>query len=444
MAPPAIAARSDDAPATASVAPPMNWIAILLGFLTAVGPVSTDIYLPAFPALEASLHAQAGSAEMTLAIWFVGLAIGQITMGPLSDRFGRRMPMLVGTLIYTLASVGCALAGDIWTFSSFRLLASLGASASLVIPSACVRDISYGNEAARLMSRLVLVMGVVPVLAPTIGGFVLSFTTWRSIFWASAAYGLVCTVLVARVLPETLPERERSILSPLALATRYVMLARDRGFITNAMIAGFGCFMSFTYLSAAPSVFIHLFGFTPAGFGMLFGVFAVCMIGASQINGVLVGRIDAGRILGMSVGTAVLGTVGMLVVSVVMAFAIRGGTTPHGLELVPLVLTMMVALGTTGIIGPNAAVGAMADHPRLAGSAAAFIGTLQYVLGAIAGAFVGMLPRTTPVPMAGVMLLGAIIMLVMVLLRPARPAAGEAEAEADMAGEAAGAPPMVH
>ncbi|GBQ28645.1 multidrug ABC transporter [Gluconacetobacter sacchari DSM 12717] len=415
----------------------MNWIAILLGFLTAVGPVSTDIYLPAFPALEASLRAPAGSAEMTLAIWFVGLAVGQITMGPLSDRFGRRMPMLLGTLVYTLASVGCAMAADIWTFSSFRLLASLGASASLVIPSACVRDISYGNEAARMMSRLVLVMGVVPVLAPTLGGFVLSFTSWRSIFWASAAYGLICTVLVARVLPETLPERERSIMPPLALASRYGMLARDRGFITNAMIAGFGAFMSFTYLSAAPSVFIHLFGFTPAGFGMLFGVFAACMIGASQLNGVLVGRIDAGRILGLSVSTAVLGTVGMLVVSVVMAFAIHGGKMPHGLELVPLVLAMMVALGTTGIIGPNATVGAMADHPRLAGSASAFIGTLQYVLGAIAGALVGMLPRTTPVPMAGVMLLGAVIMLLMVLLRPARPAG-----EADDAAPAA--PPAIH
>ncbi|MBB2202210.1 multidrug effflux MFS transporter [Gluconacetobacter tumulisoli] len=421
MASSAIAARSDDAPAAVQTATPMSWIAILLGFLTAVGPVSTDIYLPAFPALEASLHAQAGSAQMTLAIWFVGLAVGQITMGPLSDRFGRRMPMLVGTLVYTLASVGCALAPDIWTFSSFRLLASLGASASLVIPSACVRDMSHGNEAARLMSRLVLVMGVVPILAPTIGGFVLSFTTWRSIFWASAVYGLACTFLVARVLPETLPPGERSVMSPVALASRYLLLVRDRGFITNALVAGFACFMSFTYLSAAPSVFIHLFGFSPAQFGMLFGVFAVCMIGASQLNGMLVGRIDATRILGLSVGAAVLGTVAMTVVSIVMAFVMKGGAVLHGLALVPLVLAMMLALGTTGIIGPNATVGAMADHPRLAGSAAAFIGTLQYVLGAVAGAVVGMLPGSTPVPMAGVMLLGAVIMMLMVLLRPTRP-----------------------
>ncbi|CAP55286.1 multidrug effflux MFS transporter [Gluconacetobacter diazotrophicus] len=435
MASSATAARSDDAPVSAVAAGSMSWIAILLGFLTAVGPVSTDIYLPAFPALEASLHAPAGSAEMTLAVWFVGLAVGQITMGPVSDRFGRRMPMLVGTLVYTLASVGCAVAPDIWTFSSFRLLASLGASASLVIPSACVRDLSHGNEAARLMSRLVLVMGVVPILAPTLGGFVLSFTTWRSIFWASAVYGLICTFLIARVLPETLAAHDRSVMPPVALAGRYLTLVRDRGFITNALVAGFGAFMSFTYLSAAPSVFIHLFGFSPAQFGMLFGVFAVCMIGASQLNGVLVGRIDATRILGISVGTAVLGTVAMTVVSIVMAFAMKGGVMLHSLALVPLVLTMMVALGTTGIIGPNATVGAMADHPRLAGSASAFVGTLQYVLGAVAGAIVGMLPATTPVPMSGVMLTGAVIMLLMVLLRPAR-RPGEATVPADL--------PMMH
>ncbi|WP_342627465.1 multidrug effflux MFS transporter [Nguyenibacter vanlangensis] len=437
MASSALATRSDDAPVSAPVAGFMSWIAILLGFLTAVGPVSTDIYLPAFPALEASLHAPAGSAEMTLAVWFVGLAVGQITMGPLSDRFGRRMPMLVGTLVYTLASVGCALSPGIVSFSTFRLIASLGASASLVIPSACVRDMSHGNEAARLMSRLVLVMGVVPILAPTLGGFVLAFTSWRSIFWASAAYGLVCTFLVARVLPETLDPANRSEFSPMALVSRYVLLVRDRGFITNALVAGFSAFMSFTYLSAAPSVFIHLFGFSPAQFGMLFGVFAVCMIGASQLNGMLVGRIDAARILGRSVGLAVLGTLAMTVVSIVMAFAMKGGAMkagamPHGLALVPLVLAMMLALGTTGIIGPNATVGAMADHPRLAGSASAFIGTLQYVLGAVAGAIVGMLPRTTPVPMAGVMLMGAVVMLMMVLLRPARRTSAETLSPADM------------
>ncbi|WP_019090671.1 multidrug effflux MFS transporter [Komagataeibacter europaeus] len=423
----ATAGHSAEKPVPETTVRPLGWIAILLGFLTAVGPVSTDIYLPAFPELESTLHGRAGSAQMTLAIWFVGLAIGQITMGPLSDRFGRRRPMLVGTLVYTLASVGCAMARDIPTFSFFRLIASLGASASLIIPSACVRDMSHGNESARLMSRLVLVMGVVPILAPTLGGMVLSIASWRSIFWASAVYGLICILLIWRVLPETLKPQNRSEFSPVTLFSRYMMLARDRGFITHAMIAGFSCFMSFTYLSAAPSVFRGLFGLSAAHFGMLFGVFAVCMIGASQLNGMLVGRIDAARILGVAVMVAVAGTIAMTAVAIVIAFAMQHGGHPPLWMMGCLILTMMVSLGTTGIIGPNATVGALADHPRFAGSASAFVGTLQYVLGAVAGAFVGMLPTNSPIPMAGVMLMGAAIMLVMVLLRPARPP-GSAEA----------------
>ncbi|MBL7238145.1 multidrug effflux MFS transporter [Novacetimonas sp. GS1] len=420
----ALAAQSSDASVGKTAGRSMGWIAILLGVLTAVGPVSTDIYLPAFPELEKSLHARVGSAQMTLAIWFVGLAIGQITMGPVSDRFGRRIPMLLGTFVYTLASVGCAVATDIYTFSAFRLIASLGASASLIIPSACVRDMSHGNESARMMSRLVLVMGVVPILAPTLGGMVLSFTTWRSIFWAAAVYGVVCMLLIWRVLPETLKPENRSELSPVTLCSRYLLLVRDRGFFTNAMIAGFSCFMSFTYLSAAPSVFIHQFGLSPAHFGMMFGVFAVCMIGASQLNGMLVGRIDATRILGISVIVALVGTIGMTLVASLIAETTKAGGHPSIGLMVALVGAMMFSLGTTGIIGPNATVGALADHPRLAGSASAFVGTLQYVLGALAGAIVGMLPSNTPVPMAAVMMAGAVVMLLMVVLRPRRPAEG--------------------
>ncbi len=172
-------------------------------------------------------------------------------------------------------------------------------------------------------------------------------------------------------------------------------------------------------------MFINQFGLSPAHFGMMFGVFAVCMIGASQLNGVLVGRIDASRILGVSVGVAVLGTIATTAMAIVITFATQHGGHPPLWMLGCLILAMMVSLGTTGIIGPNATVGALADHPRFAGSASAFVGTLQYVLGAVAGAFVGMLPANSPIPMAGVMLMGAAIMLIMVLLRPARPGAGE-------------------
>ncbi|MBS4076381.1 multidrug effflux MFS transporter [Ameyamaea chiangmaiensis] len=419
-----------------------GWIPFLLGFLTAVGPVSTDIYLPAFPDLEQSLHTSAGGAQMTLSVWFVGLAFGQMTMGPLSDRFGRLRPMMIGTVIYTIASFGCAMASDIWVFSAFRLIAALGASASLVIPSACVRDIAHGNVAARMMSQLVLVMGVVPILAPTIGGLVLQFTSWRSIFWASGVYGLVCIVVLWRVLPETLSDDLRQSFSPMALFSRYVFLMRDRAFITNAMIAGFSAFLSFTYLSAAASVFIHVFGFSPAHFGMMFGIFAVGMIGASQINGMLVGRVDANRMLTVAIAMAVVGTLILTGLSVEAVFrmhpdgeALRhlgGGGGAHPIPVVLLwliIAALMISLAPTGIIGPNAMVGAMVNHPRLAGSAAAFIGTLQYVLGAGAGGMIGSMPSHTPLPMAGTMLMGAVIMAMLAALRPAVPAGAGVAAE---------------
>src|SRR6195952_2751645 len=165
------------------------WLPVLLGFLTAVGPLSTDMYLPAFPAIEASLGGQPGMAQITLATWFAGLAVGQITQGSLSDRYGRRGPLIFGTLVYSLANAGCALAPDIWTLSILRFIAAFGGSASMVIPRAIVRDLADGHAAARLMSRLMLVMGAAPILAPTLGGLVLGFASWHAIFWLTFAYG---------------------------------------------------------------------------------------------------------------------------------------------------------------------------------------------------------------------------------------------------------------
>jgi len=186
-----------------------TWLPILLGILTAVGPLSTDMYLPAFPAIEASMHGMPGTAQVTLATWFAGLAVGQVTQGSLADRFGRRRPLIVGTLVYALANVGCALSTDITTLSVLRFVAAFGGSASMVIPRAIVRDLTDGHAAARLMSRLILVMGAAPILAPTLGGAVLGFGSWHAIFWIMSVYGALCAVLVVALLPETLAARHR-------------------------------------------------------------------------------------------------------------------------------------------------------------------------------------------------------------------------------------------
>ncbi|KXV57826.1 multidrug effflux MFS transporter [Acetobacter tropicalis] len=394
-----------------------GWVPLLLGFLTAVGPISTDIYLPAFPAMEDTFHTDAGNVQMTLSIWFVGLAIGQLSVGPLSDRYGRRMPMLVGNLIYTVASAVCAFAPDILTFSIARFVASLGASASLVIPTACVRDmVPDRNAGAKMLSRLVMVMGVVPILAPMLGGLVVAVASWRVIFWASAAYGAICVLCVLFLLPETLPFQKRVALSPVTLVTRYLTLLRDRGFTSHAMVTGFSTFMQFSYLTAASFVFIKIFGFSPLHFSMLFGVFSVFMIGASQVNGILVGRIDSARLLQGAVIVSLLG--GALLVAVVAWGKWYAGPAWRHDQVWLMIGAMLLTLAPTGIIFPNAMMGALADHPSLAGAAAALAGTMQYVMGALAGALLGMFPTTSALPMAGCMFFGTVMMLFVCALRP--------------------------
>ncbi|MDG6095209.1 multidrug effflux MFS transporter [Acetobacter sp. AN02] len=397
------------------------WMPVLLGVLTAVGPISTDIYLPAFPAMMRSLHTSLGSVQMTLSVWFAGLAIGQLTVGPLSDALGRRRPMIAGNLLFAVASAVCAWAPDITTFSIARFVASIGASASLVVPTACVRDMVPDRTAgARMMSRLVVVMGVVPVLAPMLGGLVVTLVSWRVIFWASAVYGLVCALLVLRFLPETLPRGRRYRLSPWVFAERYKLLLLNRMFLSHAMTGSFSTFMSFSYLTAASPVFILDFGFTPFQFSMLFGVFAVFMIGASRWNGSLVTRVDPGRVLTLSVYVALVGCMVLMGISVWDSlFPGQPGHPKAEFQAFLTIVAMIVALGATGLIYPNATMGALSDFPHLAGAASALSGTLQYVMGAIAGTVVGSLPGGTSLPMAAGMLAGAAGMLIAARFRPA-------------------------
>jgi MFS transporter, DHA1 family, multidrug resistance protein len=390
-----------------------RWLPLLLGFLTAIGPVSTDMYLPAFPAIEASLGSGPGSAQATLAAWFLGLAVGQFVQGTLADRFGRRNPLMLGTAIYTATSVGCAVAPDLLTLSICRCLSVFGGSASAVIPRAIVRDISEGLASARLMSRLILVMGAAPILAPTLGGALLGIGEWRLIFWATAAYGVASTVLVWRWLPETLPPRNRISLRLGELAGRYAAILRERSFLSHALIGGGAMFAMFAFIGGAPPVFIETYGLSPQAFALVFALGAAGFIAGSQLNPRLVARFGAARVLRWAVracGAAALALA-------LLAFLGAGG----GVWAIfpPIVAAMLCC----GMVMPNAAVGALARHASRAGSASALMGTLQFSLAALSGTLTGLFGDGTARPMALLVLLGIAEAMAAELWRPRRPPA---------------------
>ena len=382
------------------------WLPILLGFLQAVGPISTDMYLPAFPAIEASFHALSGRAEITLATWVTGLSVGQLVQGALADRFGRKRPLLWGTLVYTIGSVGCALSSGIAALSAWRFVAAFGASASMVVPRAIVRDISEGHDSARLLSRLILVLGAAPILAPSLGSLVLQAASWRGIFWINVGYGAIALLAASAALPDTLPVGRRVALHPAAMLKRYRHILAERGFLTHATMMSSYAFALFAYLGGSPRVFIQHYGFTPAQYALVFGSVAATFIAASQLNMRVIRRLNLHGTLRRA------SSLYLLLAGAVLALALADARA--------LWLGVFLALtqGLTGFLNPTATVGALRHHGAHAGSASAVLGTMQFAIGACGGLLVGWLADGTAVPMAGLMLLGAAVAKAADLARP--------------------------
>ena len=383
------------------------WLPLLLGFLAAVGPLSTDAYLPAFPAIEQTLHGAAGSAQITLATWFAGLAVGQIVQGPLCDRFGRRAPLLLGTVLFTASSAGCALATGIDSLSTFRFLAAVGASASMVVPRAIVRDLRDGHEARRLMAQLILVMGAVPILAPSLGGVLLIVASWRVIFWIAVGYGVLAFVLVARLLPDTLAPEMRVRVDFATQITRYASILTERGFMTNAGIGGMTLFGLFAYLGGSPTAYVHQYDLTPAQYALAFSANAAVYIGSAQLGVPLTARFGLDRLL------RVVASLFVVVSLLLLAVAVTGA---GGLWM--LIASIAFNMICMGLLGPLAPVAALARHAKHAGSASALLGTLQFVLGAVASWFVGEFDDGTARPLATLLVVGAVCAKIAERARP--------------------------
>jgi DHA1 family bicyclomycin/chloramphenicol resistance-like MFS transporter len=366
-------------------------IVLVLSALIAFGPVSIDMYLPALPAIARDLGGGASGAELSLSAFFFGFGAGQLLYGPLADRFGRRPPLFFGLALFIAASAGCALAPGMGALIAFRFLEALGGAAGPVLARAIVRDLYDRDRGARILSLMVLIMGVAPLLAPVIGGQVLVLAGWRAIFWILAAFGALCMAATFSVLPETLAPEKRLGESLFALVRFYLDLMRDRRYLAYALS---GAAMSgglFAYLTGSPFVFITLYGVPPEHFGFVFGLNALGIMAAAAINGRLVVRLGADRLLAF--GTS-LGALSGIVLALVAA---------AGFDGFPGLLTpLFLFVSSIGFVGANSMAGALALYPSRAGIASALSGTLQFLIGGLGGALVGLLADGTALPMAGV------------------------------------------
>lgn len=370
-------------------AAPRGWI-VSLALIVAIGPLSIDMYLPTLPLLQDHFGVDAAAAQLTLSAYFIGLALGQIVYGPLTDRYGRRRPLLFGLSLYSVASVLCAFAPDIGWLTAGRFLQAIGACVGMVATRAMVRDQYTTDEMARILSSLLLVMGLAPILAPLLGGQLLALAGWQAIFVVLAVFGAGCVLLTWRGLPETL-RTPLATLQPSAIAALYLRLLRHRRFMGYALAGGVASAGMFAYISDAPFVFIEVYGVSPQAFGLFFGANALGLIAASQLNRQLLRRYRAEFLLRIALRVFALSG------CVTWAMAVLGWGGLWGVAL-----PLWLSISALGCSFPNASAAAMEPFGDRAGMAAALMGTLQFAVAAVAGAAVGQLHDGSARPMAAV------------------------------------------
>ncbi|WP_030780570.1 Bcr/CflA family multidrug efflux MFS transporter [Streptomyces sp. NRRL S-920] len=378
-------------------------VTLVLGGLTAVAPLSMDMYLPALPQVTDALHAPAATVQLTLTACLTGMALGQLVVGPMSDKWGRRRPLLVGLLVFVLATAICAFAPTAELLIGFRLLQGLAGAAGIVIARAVVRDLYDGVEMARFFSTLMLISGVAPVVAPLIGGQVLRFTDWRGVFAVLTGVGIALTLLVWRFLPETLaPEKRHSGGTVAALRTMRSLLT-DRVFTGYVIAGGFAFAALFAYISASSFVVQEIYGASPQTFSVLFGVNSIGLIIVGQINGkVLVGRVSLNKALASGLTIITVAALALLL----MTSGVFGEV-----GLVPVAAGLFVLMSAMGLAMPNTQSLALTRAPHAAGSASALLGTSSFLIGAVVSPLVGIAGEDTAVPMAVVQLVCALAAL---------------------------------
>lgn len=398
----------------------MNFRTILiLGALTAFGPLAIDFYLPAFPAIAQAFGTDEKHVQMTLAAYFLGLSIGQLLYGPVADRFGRRIPLLTGVGLFTVASLACAFAPNLEWLMGARFIQALGGCAGMVISRAVVSDKCDAVGSAKVFSQLMLVMGLAPILAPMLGGLLVNSTGWQSIFLVLTGFSALAALAVALGLPESLPDYVPR--QPLKGALRqYGRLLADPVYLGHALTGGLAVAGMFAYISGSPFVFIKLYGVPAEHFGWLFGTNAAGFILVAQVNARLLAKRGPAFLLARTVWIYLGAGLTLLAVSAL-----------HTEQLWPLLIPLFVCIASLGCILPNASACAMNGQGARAGSASALLGCLQFSIAAGASALVGVLHDGSAMPMAMVIsLCGILVVSVAMLTRRLQNARALAQAEA--------------
>ncbi len=363
-------------------------MAIILGLITAVGPFAIDMYLPALPSMGKSLGAGPGAVQMSLMVFFIVIGICQLFYGPLSDIVGRKLPIYGGLAIFSLGSIGCALAPSIEILIGFRVIQAFGACAGMVIPRAIVRDLYTGHDATRLMSLLMLTVSISPILAPLTGSFVIAAFGWRGVFAVLAIAAIIALVLAVTQLKETRHDHHRAQSSWRGAFGAYGLLLRDGEFISLVLVGALGISSFFVYLGSASFVLIDHFGLTPKLFSLCFALNAASFFGFSQLTGTLTQRFGLPQVVRVAAAGFALA---MLVLALVFAAGVD--------NLFALMAPLFVGYGFLGLVIPTTAVLALEHHGAIAGTASALMGALQMIIGSAIMALAGLFADGTPRPM---------------------------------------------
>lgn len=367
------------------------WL-ILLGALTALGPLSIDMYLPSFPAIAHSLAATPGSVQLTLASFFIGLAIGQAIYGPFSDRFGRKPPLYFGLVIYILATVGCVFATDINQLIALRFLQALGGCAGMVISRAVVRDRCTIQEMARAFSTLMLIMGLAPILAPILGGWVVTTMGWRAIFGIQMLFALGCLINVHFFFKESHNTEHSQALELGKVLKGYARLLGDKAFMRHTLTGSLIMGAFFGYIAGSPFIIIELFGVPAEHFGWVFGANAAGFIISSQFNARALKNHSTASLLRRAIWFPAVAGLSLLLLQIT------------GLLSFPLLLAgLFVFIASMGFITPNTSAMALQNHGKNAGLASALLGTLQFGCATLAGLLMGLWHDNSPLPLMTLM-----------------------------------------